>query len=63
MTKQQQTVKPELINSEVALIRKGLEMLDAAPLGFEEKVRVILAKLRRGGGGGRLHDGYNEDLP
>ena len=50
MTKQQQTVKPELINSEVALIRKGLEMLDAAPLGFEEKVRVILAKLRRGGG-------------
>lgn len=48
MTKQLQTVKPELTNSEVALIRKGLEMLDAASLGFEEQVKVILAKLKTG---------------
>ena len=46
----QQITRPDLINSEVQLIKKSLEFFDAGSKGFEENIRVIFEKLKAAGG-------------
>jgi len=41
-----QITRPELKNSEVALIKKGLELLNDMSLGFEAAVKAIFEKLK-----------------
>ena len=47
--KEIETTTPTLTNSEVALIKKGLEMLDSVSLGFESSVKKIIEKLKPSG--------------
>ena len=42
-----QTTTLTLTNSEVALIKKGLKMVDSLSLGFEKSIKTILEKLKQ----------------
>ena len=47
MDTQTQLTTPNLTNSEVAIIRKALDLFDSESLGFERAVTDILEKLKQ----------------